>query len=630
MPRIEIELTSSRPDGTWTWRAAGARQPKGSLDGALLHSGARVGDVLRAECEMDLDGTRVTAVLPPRTTRAEDDRLPLLGSSRETPLVTQDGGAPDLRGERPRREGRRDGRSGGRFGERREGGARPAGRDAGARTPGGPPAGRPSSERTPRSGAEHGERGPRQPGDRPRSPVPGDREGAGRGRSRAAESGRPESRRPESRRPESRRPESGRPAAPTPEARPRTKRLQPGRAHRDAVLAELSPEQRAVAEQVLRGGLPAVRQAVEEQNARARSEGAPQVKADALMTMAESLLPGLRAAEWRDRAEAAAASVDEIGLRDLRAVVAGSDAAGRDEESRALAVRLREALERRGAAERATWMDEIRRSLADGRVVRALRVSGRPPEPGVRFPADLAEALGAAAGEAMTADTAPDRWAALLDAVLASPVRRNVQPQGVPSEREPEFERALRLAAPRVPALATLLGGALPPPPGGPGPGPAGRRRPSPGGPSRRRPGSPPRPTPPPPARSAAPEAVAPPAAGPDVDKAADPAPAAEPAPVADAAPAAEPAPAAGAVPASPSPAEAPAAADVPAAAEAPAVVEPPPAAPAPLAPEPAPAAEAPPAAETPAATDAQTAGGGEPPLSGDDGDDPVLVQELS
>ena len=27
--RIEVELTSSRDDGTWTWRAAGAKQPAG-------------------------------------------------------------------------------------------------------------------------------------------------------------------------------------------------------------------------------------------------------------------------------------------------------------------------------------------------------------------------------------------------------------------------------------------------------------------------------------------------------------------------------------------------------------------------------------------------------------------------
>ena len=38
--RIEIELTSARPDGTWTWRAAGAQRPKGVLDGSILPAGA--------------------------------------------------------------------------------------------------------------------------------------------------------------------------------------------------------------------------------------------------------------------------------------------------------------------------------------------------------------------------------------------------------------------------------------------------------------------------------------------------------------------------------------------------------------------------------------------------------------
>jgi hypothetical protein len=248
-----------------------------------------------------------------------------------------------------------------------------------------------------------------------------------------------------------------------------------------------------VAEKVLRGGLPSVRQAVEEQNAEARSTGAPEVRADALVAMAEGLLPRLRAAEWRDRAEAAVAAVSEIGLRDLRAVVAGSDAAGRDEESRALAVRLREALEQRSADERDAWVAEIRSSLVDGRVVRALRVSGRPPDPGARFPTDLAEELSAAAGAAMTADTVADRWAALLDAVVASPVRRTVQPQGVPAERAEDLERALRLAAPRVPGLAAMLGPPRPPRPGAPGGAPS---RPAGSRPSRRGPGGqrPPRP----------------------------------------------------------------------------------------------------------------------------------------
>ncbi len=63
MPRrIDVELTSRKDDGTWTWRAAGARQPKGELDGRLLSPGAKVGDVLRAEADFDIEGITVTVV----------------------------------------------------------------------------------------------------------------------------------------------------------------------------------------------------------------------------------------------------------------------------------------------------------------------------------------------------------------------------------------------------------------------------------------------------------------------------------------------------------------------------------------------------------------------------------------
>ncbi len=67
MPRrIDVELTSTRPDGTWTWRAAGARQPKGELDGSLLFAGAKVGDVVKAEADFDIDGITITAIQPPK------------------------------------------------------------------------------------------------------------------------------------------------------------------------------------------------------------------------------------------------------------------------------------------------------------------------------------------------------------------------------------------------------------------------------------------------------------------------------------------------------------------------------------------------------------------------------------
>src|SRR5881296_1222443 len=83
--RIEIELTSARPDGTWTWRAAGAREPKGVLEGGLLYEGAAVGDVLRAEAEFEIDGITVTSVLAPPPKRVVAERLEIIGRPEEQP-----------------------------------------------------------------------------------------------------------------------------------------------------------------------------------------------------------------------------------------------------------------------------------------------------------------------------------------------------------------------------------------------------------------------------------------------------------------------------------------------------------------------------------------------------------------
>lgn len=348
--RIDVELTSTRDDGTWTWRAAGAKQPKGVLAGKLLYEGASIGDVVRVEADFEIDGIFVTAVFPPKEKRRREPRtLEIVGSPREHSGVTTSL-AP--KGDRSRREGRPPRAEG-------TGEARPQ-RAEGARK------GRP-----PREGRERAERAARPP--REERPAP-----------------------------------------------PKPKRLVALNVHRAAVLEALSPEQRPVAEQVLRGGIPAVRQAVDAQNATLRETGEPEIKAEALISMAEDLLPRLTAADWRDRAEAAVQHVDEIAIRDLRSVVAGADAAARDDETRLLAGTLREALERRVASFREEWAAEITRCLDGGRLVRALRVSSRPPDPGTRFPADLATRLAEAASAAMAPEVASDRWAVLLDAVASA------------------------------------------------------------------------------------------------------------------------------------------------------------------------------------------------------------------
>ncbi|MBO0713861.1 MAG: hypothetical protein J2P59_03815, partial [Acidimicrobiales bacterium] len=260
------------------------------------------------------------------------------------------------------------------------------------------------------------------------------------------------------------------PSAASGRERPRRPRFTPGHAHRDAALAALPPEQRPVAEQVLRGGIPAVRQALEAENLRARAEQRPEIQALPLLSLAEELRPRLQAATWRDRAEAAAAMTDEVPLRELRSIVAASDSAPHDQESRLLAASLRESLERRTAEVRQRWTDQVTRSLDEGKLRAALDASAGPPDPGARLPAELAVRLATAAGQALSPDLDPAQWSALLEVVAASPVRRVVKPAGLPTEPGDRLVQQATQLSGRVPGLAALLGLEMPPPPGPPRP----------------------------------------------------------------------------------------------------------------------------------------------------------------
>jgi hypothetical protein len=228
------------------------------------------------------------------------------------------------------------------------------------------------------------------------------------------------------------------------------------------MLATLGPQELPVAEQLLRGGIPAVRQALAEQKASHAATAAP-VNEEAVLAIAEQLLPRVNLASWKDRAAAAQALGKELRLRELRAVVTASRTVTLDDEARATAKALRESLDQRVEALRTDWQSRMTKALDEGRVADAVRVSARPPEPSTRVPAEVAVRLADAAGEAMTAESDPQAWLAILDAVVESPVRRTVKPRGIPEV--PEAKEAARRAAGSVPELAKLLGLPIPPPP---------------------------------------------------------------------------------------------------------------------------------------------------------------------
>jgi hypothetical protein len=224
------------------------------------------------------------------------------------------------------------------------------------------------------------------------------------------------------------------------------------------VLAALPETHRPIADELIRGGIPGVRQAVDRQNALLSADDKPTINPDPLMDIAERLMPVLRAAEWHDKADAALADVTEIDIRDLRSVVVAADVGARDEETRALADQLRTALAKRVDSEHHEWLTEIAQNLDDGRVVRALRLSSRPPKAGTPFPPELARRLADATGASLTADITADRYGTVLDALALSPVRQQVTPAAVPENPKPELVAMVRKLANRVPEIAALFG----------------------------------------------------------------------------------------------------------------------------------------------------------------------------
>ncbi len=419
--RIDIEITSLTGEVA-TWRAAGAKLPKGVLNASLVPGGAVVGTVYRADVEQYMEGIEILSVMPAKTASPLDprhERLELIPVAKTGPdvVVTY---APKGRG--PRRDGDH--------------------RDAGPRGAGRPPtkgrSERDRPERPARPPKERAERAPRE--DRPEGTDRPDRP------ARTARSDRPRAERPS--RPE----RKVRPAHP-----PMTT------THRNALLATLSPEQLPVAEQLLRGGMPAVRTAVAEQNKNAAAQGRPTVDATTIDRIAEDLLSRTNLALWKDRAAGAIGAGRELRLRDLRAVVTSAKTVSLDDESRAQLKELQASLTTRLDTLRTQWNEKLEAAVTAKNVPEALRLVARPPDMSTRVSADMATRVIALTSEALGTEQDGAHWREIVSLAAETSIRRNVKPHGIPDDDE---SRAVALKnAGAIPELAKLLGMKVPPPP---------------------------------------------------------------------------------------------------------------------------------------------------------------------
>jgi len=443
--RIEIEITSLSGDLA-TWRAAGAKLPKGVLQASLVPGGPVIGNVYRADIEQYMEGIEVLSVTAPKTASPLDpknERLEQIAEVKKGPdvVVTY---APKGRG--PRRDG--------------------DDRDRGAR----PPSKRPGTRRDAKDGA-----GAERPARSPRSERPAREPRAEGSADEAPRAARPP-RGPRSDRPSEGAPRGERPARPARGERPgrpatgaRTERphgpQQPPLTtiHRNALLATLSPEQLPVAEQLLRGGVPAVRAAVELQNKNAAAQGRPMVEATTIERIAEELRNRTNLALWKDRAAGAIGAGRELRLRDLRAVVTSAKTVTLDDESRVQLKELQASLTARVEHLRTQWTEKLEHAIVAKNVKEALSLVARPPDVSTRLSADAAVRVVALVSESLSSEQDPKTWNDIVELAADTSIRRNVKPLGIPSDESSHAVAVHNAGA--IPELAKLLGMRVPPPP---------------------------------------------------------------------------------------------------------------------------------------------------------------------
>ena len=229
------------------------------------------------------------------------------------------------------------------------------------------------------------------------------------------------------------------------------------------MLATLSPEQLPVAEQLLRGGMPAVRAAVELQNKNASAQGRPTVDPATIDRIAEDLLNRTNLALWKDRAAGAIGAGRELRLRDLRAVVTSAKTVWLDDEARVQLKELQVSLTARVDHLRTQWNEKLEAAITTKNAKEALALVARPPDLSTRLSSDSASRVVTLVSETLNADQSPAVWNEIVELAADTSIRRNIKPLGIPGD---DSSRAVAVHnAGAIPELAKLLGMKVPPPP---------------------------------------------------------------------------------------------------------------------------------------------------------------------
>ena len=175
------------------------------------------------------------------------------------------------------------------------------------------------------------------------------------------------------------------------------------------------------------------------------------------MKLAEHVYSDLRTAEWLDRADGALRGIETVDLRDIRSVIVASENVQKNDEVRLLAEKLKEGFNKRVDTDQKNWLKEVISTLKEGRVVRALRLSSRPPKAGYPLPEDLLNSLTEATNNALSADVTQSRWGTIAEAAAFSPVHDRVVPVGAPENPNEELLKIIRRISSKAPSIVSAF-----------------------------------------------------------------------------------------------------------------------------------------------------------------------------
>jgi len=392
MAKIDVEITSQREDGDWTWRAVGAREPKGTVEASLLPDDLSVGTQFSVETEHFLDGIVVTKVFDKKQESEKGKTLEILGSGKEADLVTTQL-AKSKKGKKP-------------------------------------------SKRSPSPKSRTDERNKNK-----KDFVKKDKNKKDFVKKDKKPSAIQRKTRNETKK--------------TDNKFPKSKRLKAKRRHRNEAIKNLPDDMKRVGEILLHKGIPGLRDSINTQNESAKKAGEPEIPEQLLLKLAEQVYPDLRTAEWLDRADGALRGMETVDLRDIRSVIVASESVQKNDEVRALAEKLKEGFNKRVDTDQKKWLKEVITTLKEGRVVRALRLSSRPPKAGFPLPEDLLSSLTEATNNALSAEVTQSRWGTIAEAAAFSPVHDRVVPVGVPKDPNEELLKIIRRISSKAPSIVS-------------------------------------------------------------------------------------------------------------------------------------------------------------------------------